>query len=153
MLESPHIAQSPAQQTAVIRMKIPREQMPQVMGPAIQEVLGAVGAQGIGPIGPLFSRHFRMDPATFDFEVGVPVKAPVTATGRVEPGELPAARVARAVYRGSYEGLGKAWGELDAWVKKEGHTPAEHLWERYLAGPESGSDSTAWRTELNRPLA
>lgn len=45
-------------------------------------------------------------------------------TGRVKPGELPAAsKVARTVYHGSYEGLGAAWSE-----------PA------------------SWRTELNQPL-
>ena len=26
------------------------------------------------------------------------------------------------------------------------------VWERYVAGPESSPDPTAWRTELNRPL-
>ena len=51
----------------------------------------------------------RMDPDTFDFEVGVPVAA-------------------------------------------GGHTPAPDLWECYVAGPESGPDPAAWRTELNRPL-
>ena len=94
-----------------------------------------------------------MDPATFDFEVGVPVSAPVTPTGRVASSALPATRVARTVYRGSYEGLGAAWGELDAWVRREGLKPAGDLWEIYAAGPESGSEPSGWRTELNRPIA
>lgn len=53
-----------------------------------------------------------MDPDTFDFEVGVPVAAPVAAAGRVKPGELPAATVARTVYHGDYSGLGEAWGRV-----------------------------------------
>jgi effector-binding domain-containing protein len=61
--------------------------------------------------------------------------------------------VARTVYHGSYEGLGTAWGEFDAWVKAQGHTPAQNLWECYVAGPETGPDPRNWRTELNRPLA
>jgi effector-binding domain-containing protein len=71
----------------------------------------------------------------------------------VEPGERPAARVARTVYHGPYVGLGPAWGEFGAWIAAEGHTPAPDLWECYLTGPESGPDPSGWRTELNRPLA
>jgi effector-binding domain-containing protein len=82
----------------------------------------------------------------------VPVTAPVAPAGRVKGSQWPAMKVARAVYRGPYEGLGAAWGEFDAWVKAQGLKPAADLWEVYVAGPESGSDPTDYRTELNRPL-
>jgi hypothetical protein len=36
-----------------------------------------------------------MSPDIFDFELGVKVSTPVKPTGRVKPGELPAAKVAR----------------------------------------------------------
>lgn len=116
-------------------------------------MIAAATAQGIGPIGPVFTYHFRVDPARFDFEVGVPVRATVTPTGRVRPGELPATRVARTIYAGPYEGLGAAWGEFGAWLASAGHRPAGPVWERYVAGPETSSDPAQWRTELNRPLA
>jgi effector-binding domain-containing protein len=153
MIDQAEIVSTEARNTAVIRFTIPRDEIRHVMGPAIGEVIGAVSAQGIGPAGPVFSFHFRMDPDVFDFEVGVPVSAPVTPVGRVVAGALPAARVARTVYRGPYEGLGSAWGEFNAWVKAEGLAPDETLWECYVAGPESSPDPSAWRTELNRPLA
>jgi effector-binding domain-containing protein len=152
MLDTPKITQTTAQHAAVIRLTIPREEIQSVMGPAIGEVMAAVAAQGIAPAGPVFSHHFRMDPGIVDFEVGVPVAAPVSAAGRVKAGELPAATVARTVYHGPYEGLGPAWAEFDAWIAAEGYTPAPDLWECYVAGPESSPDSANWRTELNRPL-
>ncbi len=152
MLGKPRIVQTPAQPAAVIRLTIPRAEIQKVMGPGIAELLTAVSAQGIGPAGPVFSHHLRMDPETFDLEIGVPVTAPVSAAGRVQAGQLPAATVARTVYRGSYAGLGAAWGELIAWITAEGHTPGPDFWERYVAGPESSPDPAAWRTELNRPL-
>lgn len=152
MIEPPQITQTAAQQAAVIRLTIPREEIREVMGPGIGELMAAVAAQGIAPTGPVFSHHFRMDPKVFDFEIGVPVSAPVSAAGRVKPGQLPAATVARTVYHGSYEGLGPAWGEFGAWIADEGHTPAADLWECYVAGPESSPNPAAWRTELNRPL-
>jgi effector-binding domain-containing protein len=152
MLDKPQIVRTTAQPAAVIRLTIPRAEIRKVMGPGIAELLAAVSAQGIAPAGPVFSHHFRMDPDTFDFEVGVPVTAPVSATGRVKAGELPAATVARTVYHGDYEGLGAAWGEFIGWITAEGHTPAPNLWECYVTGPESSPDPAAWRTELNRPL-
>lgn len=152
MIDTPHITRTAAQLTAIIHLTIPREEIQDVMGPGMGELMAAVAAQGITRSGPLFSHHLRMDPDTFDFEIGVPVTAPVAAAGRVTPGQLPATKVARTVFHGDYEGLGAAWGEFDAWIAANGHTPGPDLWECYVAGPESDPDPATWRTELNRPL-
>lgn len=152
MLDTPQVVQTAAQQTAIIRITIPREQMREVMGPGHRELMAAVTAQGLAPAGPWFTHHVRMDPDIFDFEIGVPINAPITAAGRVKAGELPAATVVRTVYHGPYEGLGPAWAELDAWVAAQGHSSRPDLWECYVAGPESSPDPATWRTELNRPL-
>ena len=152
MLDQPQIVQTDVQPAAVIRLTIPRAEIQTVMGPAIAEVLAAVAAQGLAPAGPVFSHHLRMDPETFDFEVGIPVNAPVSATGRVNASQLPAATVARTVYHGPYEGLGSAWCEFSEWMATEGYKPAANLWECYAAGPESNADPATWRTQLNRPL-
>lgn len=153
MLDAPQIVQTRPQAAAVICLTIPRDQIRQVMGPAIQEVIAAASAQGIGPAGPLFSHRLRNDPAVFEFQVGVPVSAPVQPVGRVQPGELPAAKVLRAVYRGPYEGLAQAWGEFAAWNEAQGYGRVASFWERYLIGSESGLEPAKWETELNRVLA
>ena len=152
MIDTPQIVQSTAQLTAIIHLTIPRSEIRHVMGPGIQELMATLADQGIKPVGPWFSHHLKMDPATFDFEISVPVAVSVKAAGRVQPGELPSRKVARTVYHGPYEDLGSAWGEFDAWIKTQWYKPATDLWECYVAGPESGSDPTKWRTELNRPL-
>ena len=152
MIDTPRIVPTAAQLTAFIHLTVPREEIGNVMGPGISEVRAAIAAQGIEPAGPWFTRHLRMDPDTFDFEICVPVTTPVVATGRVKPGQLRAATVARTVYHGPYEGLGAAWGEFMEWIAAEGLTPAPDLWERYVAGPESNPDPATWRTELNRPV-
>jgi effector-binding domain-containing protein len=153
MIDPPEITTTVEQPAAVIRLTIPRSQIQEVMGPAIGEVMGAVQAQAISMTGPVFSHHLRMDPDTFDFEVGVPVAARVAPAGRVLPGVLPARRVARTVYRGEYEGLGDAWDQFNDWISAQGLKAAPDLWECYVTGPEAGVDSSAWTTELNRPLA
>ncbi|MBL8796456.1 MAG: GyrI-like domain-containing protein [Planctomycetia bacterium] len=152
MIDAPHLTDTVAQQTAVIRLTIPRSEIQQVMGPAIGEVMSTLAAQGVAPAGPVFSHHFRMSPDIFDFEVGVPVRQAVTPVGRVSASQLPAARVARTVYHGPYEGLGAAWGQFGDWLAANGHQPTANLWECYVFGPESSPDPAAWRTELNRPL-
>jgi effector-binding domain-containing protein len=152
MNDTPKIVTTEAVETAVIRMKVTGEEMRQVMGPGIQELMAVVGAQGI-TAGPWFNQHHSIDDGVFDLEIGIPVTRPVEPTGRVVRGSLPAGPVARTIYRGGYEGLHAAWPELDAWVVAQGKTPGKALWQVYSKGPESSPDPAKWETELNRPLA
>jgi effector-binding domain-containing protein len=152
MLETLQITESPARIAAVIHFTIPQMELPAVMGPAIGELMAALAAQGLAPAGPLFNRYLTMDSGLFDFEVGVPVSTPVAPVGRVQPGHLPAARVARTTYSGPYEGLHAAWREFGALARVQGHKPAAGLWECYVVGPESSPNPADWRTELNQPL-
>jgi effector-binding domain-containing protein len=153
MIDTPQITQTTAQLTAIIHLTVPRSEIRSVMGPGIGELMAVVKAQGIGPAGPWFTHHLKMDPETFDFEICVPVTAPVATVGRVRAGEVSATKVARTVYHGPYEGLGGAWGEFNAWIAANGHDPRPDLYEVYMAGPESSPNPASWRTELNRPLA
>jgi effector-binding domain-containing protein len=153
MLATPQIIKTDNQEAAVIRLTIPRSEMMKEFGHAVGELMRALAAQGVEPVGAVFAHHLKMSPDIFDFELGVKVSAPVTATGRVKPGHLPAATVARTVYSGPYEGLPSAWGEFNKWMKANGHVQAENLWEVYSVGPQSTADPAGWRTELNRPLA
>jgi len=152
MLDMPQIVQTTAQTAAVIHLIVPRSDMMKVFGPAVGELMTVLGAQGIEPDGAVFAHHLKMSADTFDFELGVKVARPVKAAGRVRPGELPAAKVARTVYGGPYEGLPAAWAEFTTWIKDNGHEEAGDLWELYSVGPQSTPDPAGWRTELNRPL-
>jgi effector-binding domain-containing protein len=152
MIDEPRIVQTAAQEMAFIHVTTPREKIQEVMGPGYMELMDALQAQGVTASGPWFTHHLRMDPDSFDFEICVPVLAPIKPAGRVMSGELRAARVARTVYHGPYEGLSDAWVEFEAWIKQKRYKPAGDLWEVYITGPELGTDSSKWLTELNRPL-
>lgn len=153
MIEPPEVVETDEQHLAVIHLTVSREQIQEVMGPAIGEVLTTLTQQGVAPTGPVFTHHLRIDPERFDFEVGVPVAAPVAASGRVTPGIRPALRGARTVHRGPYEQLEAAWAEFLGWVGVQDLAVAEDVWETYLRGPEAGDDPSQWRTELLKPLA
>lgn len=138
---------------AVIHIAIPKGEIRNVMGPAMQELMALVAAKGITPAGRIFSHHFIHDPERFEFEVGIPVSGAVKPAGRVTSGELPARRVVRTLYTGGYEGLGAAWGEFSAAVEKAGHRTTGEFWEVYLTGPETGPDESRYTTELAKVLA
>ncbi len=153
MIDTPHITESAARRVAFIHLTVARDEIRHVMGPGITEVLAAVKAQAIGPTGPWFTHHLKITETQFDFEICVPVSAPVSPVGRVQAGELAARKiVAHTIYRGPYEGLGEAWAKFMGWIETKGYKPGTDLWEVYVAGPESSPDPANWRTELHRPL-
>lgn len=152
MIEAPQVVDTPAQLVATIHVTTPRSEIQHVMGPAIGEAMAAVATQGIGPAGPWFAHHWNTTPDVFDFDICVPVSAPVTAVGRVKPGQRPAVKMVRTVYHGPYEGLAGAWHDVSAWVEANGYRTADELYECYVVGPESSAEPADWRTELSRPV-
>ncbi len=87
MIDAPEIVQLTAQPTAIISLKIPKDQIQHAMDPGIGELMSTLAAQGITPAGPWFTHHLKMSPDEWDFEISVPVSQPVTATGRVKPSQ------------------------------------------------------------------
>jgi len=152
MLDNPRITQTATRLTAVIHFTIPKDEIRNVMGPGLRELMVTIAAQGIQPAGPWFDHHFTIAPDHWDFEIGVPVSAPVVPAGRVKPGKWPAMKVASTVFLGDYEGLAAAWGVFLDWIDTNGHTPATDQYQCYVTGPESSPDPTQWRTELIKPL-
>ena len=152
MIDTPQVVQSTAQITAFIHLTVTLEEMQRQFAPSIGELISTVTSQGISPVGPIIAHHLRGPTDKFEFRLSIPVSAPVTASGRVQAGELPARRVARTIHHGPYEGLRESWGEFMEWIEANGHRPAPDLWESYVVHPDCESDPANWRTELNRPL-
>ena len=152
MLETPDLIDLPQQHTAVIRLHIPCEECQQHWGPAVGELFEELGRQGIAPAGPVFDHHFTAPDTHFDFEIGVPVSHPVTPSGRVIASERPVFRAARAVLIGDYEQLPEAWPKFMQWIDEQGLQTTTDLWQFFVKGPESVSDSAHYRTELVRAL-
>jgi effector-binding domain-containing protein len=152
MIDTPQITQTVARHYAGLHLTVPRDEIQQAMGPGVKEVYAAVAAQGIEPVGPWFTHHFKKPDPAFDFEVCVEVATPIEAAGRVRPCVWPSMRVVQTVYQGDYSGLPGAWGEFEAWIAAQGLRKATDLWERYVINPDSNKNPAEWRTELNRPL-
>ena len=153
MIEKPEIVNTEALTIAKIHQVVPMDQIRKVMGKTLQELRSAIEEQGLTVTGPWFTHHLTPPADNFDFEVCFPVSDRVRPTGRVQPGEWPAMTVVRTVYRGAYEGLPAAWAEFMKWINTHRHGVRPDLWERYITGPETGSDPSMWQTELNRAFA
>lgn len=147
------IVDTDEQLTASIHLVIDGPSMPSVMDAAIQELYATVLGQGAEPTGPLFSFHHRRPTDTFDFEIGVTVNTAVAPEGRVHPSILPAVTVARAIYRGPYEGLAGGWQEMMGKVAEANLDTKDRFWECYVKGPMEVPDSADYETELNWVIA
>ena len=154
MLEPIEIVDVETQPSVVIRLTIPREEISSVMEPAIQEVLGQISQQDVEIVGPLYAYHVTTSDTHFDFEVGFPVATQIQPKGRVRPSRTPFGPAAKTTYVGPYDGLFDAWRSFgDELVQRAYNIRSGSLWEVYSLGPETSTDSSAWRTDLFQPLA
>ncbi|MHB8868984.1 MAG: MerR family transcriptional regulator [Thermoleophilia bacterium] len=149
------------QPIAALRYRIPPADISSVFGPALGQVFAHIGRAGGAPIGPPLAAYHTFDEDTVDFEVGIPIVAPIPE----EPGsggpsiptvhnfELPGGLVATTIHIGSYDGLETAWAAIMGWIQEHGHEAGDLVcWETYLTDPESEPDPARWQTQLFVPL-
>jgi len=65
MLEKPQIIQATAKPTVIVHLTLSEDEIQNVMGPTLQELMSAVAAQGMAPTGPWFTHHLRKPSDTF----------------------------------------------------------------------------------------
>ncbi len=138
---------------AVIREVVPMDAMAAFYDRSYAALAEAVPRQGRRLVGPAYGVTFSMPTDTIDLAAGFPVDQPVTADGVVSPLTLPGGRAARYSHRGSYDGLGDAYGRLFAWIDGQGLTPGPLMWEVYVTEPSPEADPDSMVTELTVTLA
>ena len=87
MIEPIRTVRTTPRLTAFIPLKVPRKDISKVMGPSRAELKAAVAAQAIAITGPWFTHHLHNPGAIFDFEIGLPIAAPVEPANRMKPGQ------------------------------------------------------------------
>jgi len=152
MIETPELVNVSSRQIAYIHLTVPRDEIQNVMGPGIVELVGAITAQKLAITGPWFTHHLRRPTDSFDFKICFPISAAIIPSGRIESGVINAMSTVQTMYQGPYEGLGEAWGEFLAWIENANHQTGDDLYECYLLGPQTTEDSSLWRTQLSRQL-
>ena len=153
------IRDEPGRPTAVVHGSPPMDGIPAFMDAAFPELFAAIGAAGLVPGGPPFSRYFGFGPDRVELELGVPLapepggpQRSFDGLGRVQPGELPGGQVAVAWHVGPYDTIAATYEKLIAWVAEQGREPAGAMWEVYWSDPSAEPDPAKWRTEVILPL-
>ena len=124
------------------------------VGQLFGEVFGYLGSQGVNPIGPPLAIYHDGEyrEKDVDVEVAVPVAGKVPGNKRVKYQELPAvARMACAIHKGDYSGIGQAYNAVMSWVDKNGYRVTDCNREVYLQGPGQG-DPASYVTEIQFPV-
>ena len=139
------------QTTAVVRERVPVNDLPQFFGRALTQAMAAAQAQGHHPTGPPFSLYHGMPTDAVDVEAGFPVDGPIADVDGVTASSLPAGRVVEATHVGPYDTLPQTYEAVVAFMKEQGLTPSSDMWEVYLSDPEQEPDPATWRTQIFWP--
>lgn len=113
--------------------------------------LGVTQNRRGGPDGALYSAEF------FELHVGevvafVPVDSPASASGRVEPLQLPGGRFAVTEHRGSFAELDRTYGALGTVVMERALSTDGPIREMYLVTSADTDDPAELRTEVCWPI-
>ena len=145
MSYSIEIEQQPRQPYVAVRTTVPMAEIGQHMGQVFGQLFGWLGMHQVTPIGPPWARYLAVGPDEVEFEVGVPVAAPVEASGPVTTGVRPATTVAKTLHVGPYDTLEGAYTAVMEWLGANGRLVTGAMWEVYESDPEQEPDPAKWR--------
>lgn len=142
-----------------VRARTPMQKLGSVIPKSLGEVFAWMRRKGVKPSGPPFIRYLVIDMAhELDVELCVPVAGPISSTGRVHAGALPAGTYVTMTALGPPDGLVKANADLQAWARRRGirfqsreapkGTAFAGRAEFYLTDPDAEPDPKRWRTEI-----
>ena len=144
MIGAPRILECTPHNTAVIRERVPAQELSRFVPAACGEVwsfLKAAGIQGGCHIAVYVDSSGMV-------EVGAEVSEPFEGNGRIHCSSLPGGRVVTVTHFGPYGGLGAAHDAIRASLAEQGREPGI-FWEIYGHWEEGwNSDPTKIRTDV-----
>ena len=159
MSNEPQIQERTAQHYAGIPVTVTMDGLSAAVDSTFSELFPWLASQGIPPAGAPLIRYLVIDMAgEMQIEMGVPVAAPITASGRIQPGTLPGGRYAVLRHTGPYDGLVASNAALERWAQEHGiefdtwNTPQGSAWrgraEHYLTDPSQEPDPAKLETDV-----
>jgi effector-binding domain-containing protein len=159
MTHDPQVQARAAQHYAGIPVTVTMDGLSAAVDSGLPELFGWLASQGIAPAGPPFISYLVIDMAgKMQIELGVPVAAPVTASGRVQPGSLPEGKYLVLRHTGPYHGLIASNAALQQWAREHQiefdtwDTADGSAWrsraEHYLTNPAAEPDPAKWETDV-----
>ncbi|MEJ3404811.1 GyrI-like domain-containing protein [Rathayibacter sp. YIM 133350] len=164
-ITTPIIEERAEQPYVGIRSSVRMGEIAGTIPPLMGEVFAFLAERGIEPTDAPFWRYLVIDMAReLVIDVGVPVATAAQGEGRIIADVLPAGRYATTEWRGSYDGLMDATGQLLAWGDSQGVSwdkqpdgDTGEAWagriEVYFTDPDELPDPNDWVTQLAFKLA
>jgi effector-binding domain-containing protein len=146
------VEQQPRQPYVAVRTTVRLADIGQHMGILFGQLFSWLETNSVTPVGPPSARYLAVGPEEVEFEVGVPVAAPVEASGPVIAGIRPATTVAKALHVGPYDGIEAAYTAVMEWLGQNGKLVTGAMWEVYETDPEREPDPAKWRTWVYFPI-
>ena len=140
------------QSVVAVRVSVPVEAIPTIMGEVFGELYAYVGRAGLTPAGMPYARYHSFGTEEMDMEVGSPVAGPAEGQGRIVSGELPGGPAAVTWHIGPYDTIVAAYDAITAWMQEHGREPAGAPWEAYWSDPATVTDPAEYRTEVFWPI-
>src|SRR5262249_9349991 len=123
--------------TAVIRSRVPANELPRFVPAACGEVWSFFRSAGL----PRPGRHVALYLDDGLVEVGAEISQPFAGNDRIHGSELPGGPVAATVHFGPYGRLSNAHAAIREWCSTRGHQASGICWEIYGHWEES------WNTD------
>jgi effector-binding domain-containing protein len=159
MSAEPQLQDRAAQPYAAIEMRVTEASLSAAVDEGFGELFGWLAGCGLTPAAPPLIRYLVIDMAgEMRIELAVPVDQPDTASGRIQPGTLPAGRYLVLRHTGNYDGLLASNAELHRWAAEHGvdfdswATADGTAWrargEHYLTNPATEPDPAKWEVDV-----
>ena len=120
---------------------------------AMREIYECIQAAHSSPSGPPFLTATPPRNDSMEVEVGGPCVPVPTPPAGLHAGKVVASPSAVLVYRGPYDKLAPAYGEIFEWIARHGYRPAGPPREVYLNGPDEVASPADLITEIVAPIA
>lgn len=134
---------------ASVRKEINQSDIGAWVSEAAQVIFPALGAAGLRPIGPMYSRYHTWADDRTDCEVGIPISG--SAPAGLTASEIPAGRSASTVHVGPYDTIPAAYEALTRWMENAGVASGPGPYEVHLSDPAT-TPPDQLKTEVVWPL-
>ena len=134
-----------------VTVNAPFDKLDEALDPLIVELEQAQAAAGIAALGPVIVRYFQTgEPGMYRMDIGVPVKADVTAAGDAEMEVLPSIRCGALLFWGSLAYIGDAYGALNKGIADAGlvNRGEGREWHLHFEGDTSANNVILLQLEV-----
>ena len=129
------IVETSKQPVVAVRTTTAVENLPNIVGPIYDEIVGYIMANKQEPLGPAFIAYYNMDMENLDIKIGFPVATALPGNDRIEAGFIPAGKKATTFHKGSYGDIGVAYQALSEYLVKAGYEATGVAYEYYYNSP------------------